>query len=219
MGPNAVLIAEELMSNHSFPSSNARICDLGCGKGLTSLFLAEQTNAHIYACDLWISQEENSERSEALGFSDSITAVNSAAFELPFEEGFFDALVSIDSYHYFGREEGAIDKIAHFVKPGGSILLALPGLKHEITPADMNIFRHSWNEEAMDTIRPLAWWAELLGKSRAIELICLKEMNCHTQAWAEWLASNNEYAQSDRAAMEAGAGKLMNMIAVELKRC
>lgn len=147
MGPNAVLIAAELLASFPLPSSSARICDLGCGKGLTSMFLAEQTNAHIYACDLWVSEVENSERFKALGFSNSITAVNSDAFEIPFGEGFFDVLVSIDSYHYFGRDEGAIDKVAHFVKPGGSILLALPGLKHEIVPDDMDVFRRSWKRE------------------------------------------------------------------------
>ncbi|MGO0943811.1 methyltransferase domain-containing protein [Clostridioides difficile] len=31
------------------------------------------------------------------------------AHELPYAEGFFDAVISIDSYHYFGNKEGFLD--------------------------------------------------------------------------------------------------------------
>lgn len=38
------------------------ILDLGCGKGLTSLILAKETDALIFASDLWIDKKNNETR-------------------------------------------------------------------------------------------------------------------------------------------------------------
>ena len=46
-----------------------KICDLGCGTGLTSMALADRfPNAHIWGCDLWVSEEENRSRFAEMGF-------------------------------------------------------------------------------------------------------------------------------------------------------
>ena len=53
MGPSSIRILEELFSQYSFPfSPNDLILDLGCGKGLTSLVIAKETGAKVYANDL-----------------------------------------------------------------------------------------------------------------------------------------------------------------------
>ena len=63
MGPNSLRILEELLIKHPFTSSaNASVLDLGCGKGLTSLAIANETGAKVYANDLWISAEDNAKR-------------------------------------------------------------------------------------------------------------------------------------------------------------
>ena len=63
MGPNSLRILEELLIKHPFTSSaNASVLDLGCGKGLTSLAIANETGAKVYANDLWISAEDNTKR-------------------------------------------------------------------------------------------------------------------------------------------------------------
>ncbi len=58
MGPNSAVILNELLSKFSLPHQG-NILDLGCGKGLTSIVLAQQTNAKIFALDLWIDAMEN----------------------------------------------------------------------------------------------------------------------------------------------------------------
>ena len=35
-----------------------KILDLGCGKGLTSIFLAKEFGVQVYATDLWITAAE-----------------------------------------------------------------------------------------------------------------------------------------------------------------
>ena len=52
MGPNPMKLTEELMRNHKIPEGS-RICDLGSGQGLTSIFLAKEYGFTVYAADLW----------------------------------------------------------------------------------------------------------------------------------------------------------------------
>ena len=45
MGPNSVRLLAEMLEKCPI-DEGLRILDLGCGKGLTSLFLAKETKAH-----------------------------------------------------------------------------------------------------------------------------------------------------------------------------
>ncbi len=57
MGPNSFRIVEEI-TNGIRIETGSRILDLGCGKGLTSIFLAEKYDSSIFAADLWIDPTE-----------------------------------------------------------------------------------------------------------------------------------------------------------------
>ena len=53
MGPNSARILQELLEK--FPpqlNENDTVLDLGCGKGLTSLIIAKETEAKVFADDL-----------------------------------------------------------------------------------------------------------------------------------------------------------------------
>jgi ubiquinone/menaquinone biosynthesis C-methylase UbiE len=54
------------------------------------------------------------------------------ARSLPFAPEFFDAIVCIDSFPYFGTDDLYLNYVAHFVKPGGPIGVAGAGLVQEI---------------------------------------------------------------------------------------
>ena len=63
MGPSSLIILEELLTKHPLiMNEDKMILDLGCGKGLTSLILAKETNALIFAIDLWIDKKDNEAR-------------------------------------------------------------------------------------------------------------------------------------------------------------
>ena len=63
---------------------NDRILDLGCGTGLTSLIIAKETGAKVFANDLWVSAEENQKRFDRWGVGGQITPVCVDANNLPF---------------------------------------------------------------------------------------------------------------------------------------
>ena len=125
MGPNPIKLEEELLLNNKIPEG-ATVCDLGSGQGLTSVFLAKEYGFTVYAADLWSDPEENRKFFDSLGVArDKLIPVKADAQALPFEKEFFDAVVSTDSYNYFGRDERYLDdKLLPFVKPGGYIYIA-----------------------------------------------------------------------------------------------
>ena len=218
MGPNPLKLTEELLLDHAIPDG-ARVCDLGSGTGLTSVFMAKEYGFTVYAADLWSDPDENRRFFDEMGLDrERIIPVKADANDLPFEREFFDAVVSTDSYNYFGRDEAYLDeRLLPFVKRDGYIYIAVPGMKkdvHDCLPPELLL---SWTPEQLDYIHDIDYWRALVSKSSA-QLVDIREMRSNDEVWADWLAQDNEYARGDRRSMEAGAGKYLNFISIVLKK-
>ncbi|MBI5844560.1 MAG: methyltransferase domain-containing protein [Deltaproteobacteria bacterium] len=127
MGPNALWLLEWLCEKMDF-KPGMRVLDLGCGRALTSVFLAREFGVKVWAADLWIDPDYNWQRVLEAGCGDSICPVRCEAHALPFAKGFFDAVVSIDAYQYFGTDELYLDYLSRFLRPGGQIGVVVAGL-------------------------------------------------------------------------------------------
>ncbi len=136
MGPHPLWLLESLTEVMPI-ESGMRILDLGCGKALTSIFLAKEFGARVWATDLWIDATSNARRdpSEA-GVEDLVTPIHSEAHALPFADGFFDAVVSIDAYQYFGTADLYIGYITRFLRDEGRIGIVVPSLATETRRRD-----------------------------------------------------------------------------------
>ena len=203
MGPNSIRILEELFNKYPLKLTPADlILDLGCGKGLTSLVIAKETGAQVYANDLWVKAEENRERFEKWGVGGQITPSCEDANDLNFDEKIFSALVSIDSYHYFAGQEGFFqEKILPFMKEVGVVLIGIPGMKNEYTGRAEDLVSDWLGEEAYMFKSP-KHWKELIGSHDRIEAVETWEMDCFDKAWSEWLASDHEFAKGDKQHFE-----------------
>jgi cyclopropane fatty-acyl-phospholipid synthase-like methyltransferase len=214
MGPNALKMVEELTLNLDL-QPGMRVLDLGCGKGLTSIFLAKEFGVQVFATDLWITATENYGRFKQVGLDKQIIPIHADANALPYADEYFDAVISVDAYYYFGKNETFMDeKLAPLIKPDGIIALAFPGFKkdiHEHLPPE---FLLSWTAEDLETFHSCEWWSNLFSKSKKIRLDKIGELSCHDESWADWLATDNPYAVKDRPSMAAGTGKYMNLISV-----
>lgn len=218
MGPNPLKLCEELLCGADL-AKGSRVCDLGPGSGITSVMLAREYGFDVYAADLWSDPAENRAFFRRMGVPDGqIHPVEADAAEgLPFEPHFFDAVVSIDSYSYFGRDPRYLgEKLLPFVKPGGRIYLSIPGMVrdcHDALPACLLV---SWTPEQLEYMHDMTWWQAMIGKTPGVVIEDMHQMTCAREAWADWITCENEYARGDRAAIKAGALDYLNTIAVTL---
>ena len=219
MGPNPVKLEEELLLCHAIPEGSV-VCDLGSGQGLTSVFLAKEYGFTVYAADLWSDPAENRRFFDEMGLgSDRIIPVKADAAALPFGREFFDAVVCVDSYNYFGRSADYLDdKLLPFLKSGGYIYIAVPGMKKDLHDDLAPELLLSWSPEQLDYIRDIDYWTGIVSQCRGAEVVAVKEMESNEEAWADWLKQDNEYAVGDRKAMEAGGGKYLNFISIVLRK-
>ena len=136
------------------------VMDLGTGQGITSVLLAKEYGFKVYATDLWSDAEENRKFFAEMGLTDDqIIPVKADATDLKYEKEFFDAVVSTDSYNYFGRDEKYLDeKLLPFVKKGDYIYIVVPGMKkdcHNNIPKELLL---SWTPEQLDYLHDIEYW-------------------------------------------------------------
>ena len=219
MGPNPLKLCEELLAEHQIPAG-ARIMDLGSGEGLTSAFLAKEYGFTVYAADLWSEPESHYPLFEQFGLTrEQCIPVKADANDLPFEKEFFDSVVCVDSYNYFGRDPAYLDeKLLPFVKSGGMIYAAVTGMKQDCHDDIPEVLLRSWNAEQLDYIHDAQWWRNMVSQSRDCEVVSVHEMRSNAEVWADWLRQDNEYAVGDRATMEHGGLDYMNFVAIVLRK-
>ena len=219
MGPNPIKLTAELLMNHHIDEKSV-VCDLGSGQGLTSVFLAKEYGLTVYATDLWSDPQENQKFFDEMKVDrKQLIPVKADAVNLPFEKEFFDAVISIDSYNYFGRDPLYLDQyLLPYVKKGGYVYISIPGMKkdcHDHLPPELLL---SWTPEQLAYMRDIHYWTSLMKQCHSADIISIKEMESHDEVWQDWLEQDNEYAVGDRKSMEAGAGKYLNFIAIVLKK-
>src|SRR5476649_1452501 len=74
MGPQVLWLAEHLSEVLEL-KPGMRVLDLGCGKAISSIFLAKEFGVQVVAADLWIEPSENARRIEAAAVADRIVPV------------------------------------------------------------------------------------------------------------------------------------------------
>jgi len=214
-GPNGIRQAEEL-ATHFTITKDMRILDLGSGMGLSALYLVQEYGAEVFATDLYADPTENYKRFESLGLADKIVPmILDATQPLPFAKRYFDVIFSVGSYNIFGNNEEMLPNLIPYVKKGGYIAIAFPGLKYEFgdnVPPEMQAF---WDvPEVAKTVRGLEWWKDLFRKTEGIEIVNISEMACHDIAWEEYLASIDPCGEDKWTLdmMKAEDGKYFNTI-------
>src|SRR5213593_1614205 len=130
-GANALWLTEWLAAALDL-RTGMRVLDLGCGRASSSIFLRREFGVQVWAADLWFSVSENIQRIRDAGVEDAVFPIHADARSLPFAPDFFDAVVSIDSFVYYGTDDLYLNYLARFVKPGSPVGIAGAGLVQEI---------------------------------------------------------------------------------------
>ncbi len=168
MGSHCLWLTE-LLSQSMNLKPGMRILDLGCGKAISSIFLAKEFDAEVWAYDLWIGANDNWKRVKEAGVQDSVFPIHGNALEMPFADEFFDAVVSINSIWSFGTDENFVDEhLARVVKPSGQIGIVIPGFFNELTETP-EYLKPYWHTD-FDSYHSPAWWRNLWEKAKSIDI-------------------------------------------------
>lgn len=220
MGPNSLRLLDEMLAKYPL-KEGGRVMDLGCGMGITSMFLAKEAKVNVFATDLWISATQNAENFKKWGVDDRIIPIHADANDLPYAENYFDAIVSIDAYHYFAAKKGYMqEKILPYLKKGGVLVIAVPGLKEKPFGEDYEIMME-WFEgdkEAYETFQTREWWVDLIGKGDDFEIVLDIDLDCFDEAWNDWFISGHEYGIKDKRYFDRGMGKYLSFIGFVIRR-
>ena len=162
MGPNALWLVESV-TNRMHLQPGMRVLDLGCGMATSSVFLAQEFGVQVWATDLWIAAKDNWTRIREAGVEDRVFPIHAEAHALPYADGFFDAIVSIDAYQYFGTSETYTATMLRLLKPGGEFGLAVPGLVEEIEEVPPHLEPY-WEPEFW-CFHSAAWWRRHLERT------------------------------------------------------
>ena len=221
MGPNSFRLLDELISRCPEDVKFDRTLDLGCGYALTSLFIANETDAkHVYAFDLWVPATENYTRITANGLADKIIPIHGDAMDMPFAQDYFDSIVSVDSYHYFGCKPGVFaEKILPYVKENGHVMIAIPGLKEQ-PQGDLKQLFETWAEgDDSQLFKTASWWEALL-KDECREQCDIRvlEADCYDIAWQEWFQSGHEFGLRDKEFLDKGLYDILNFLLIYIRK-
>jgi SAM-dependent methyltransferase len=196
MGPHPLWLLEELCENLNL-QPGMKVLDMGCGNGLTSVFLAKEYGVTVFANDLWISATENLRRFEEAGVADRVFPIHAEAHALPYAEGFFDAAVSVDSYNYYGTDETYFPCVfAKLVKAGGQFGIVCPGFTKEFENGYPETLKKFWHED-MFTLHSGAWWRHLWEKTGLVKITACYNMDDPKAAWYPWAEWAKEHLSFD----------------------
>ena len=209
MGPNVLWLAEALSQVMEL-KPGMRVLDMGCGRAISSIFLAKEFGLQVWATDLWIGASENWQRVVTAGLSEQVFPIHAEAHALPFGNDFFDALVSLDAYHYFGTDDLYLGYYARFARPGGQIGIVVPGLRHELTQGLPEHLAPYWQNDFWSFHSP-DWWSSHWRKSGAVEVAYADLVLDGWTHWLKWeevcLAQGYPSNQQEIDMLRADAGR------------
>ncbi len=221
MGPNALWRTEWLCRNMDL-RPGMRVLDMGCGKCLSSVFLAREFGVEVWANDLWIKANDNWQRIREAGLADRIVPIHAEAHSLPYAEEFFDAIVSVDSYIYYGTDDLYLNYFRKFIKPGGQIGIAVPGLMQDFNGPLPEHLKPFWGQDCWSW-HTTEWWRRLWDRTGLVDIEVADTM---PDGWRHWLqfykarqvAGERKPNSWDLEVMQADQGKYVALIRLIARR-
>lgn len=193
-----------------------RVLDMGCGKALTSIFLAKEFGVTVLANDLWISQDENWERICEAGVENLVFPIKGEAHNLPYAKNFFDAIICINSFQFYGTSDTYLsDYMAHLLRPNGEFGLVVWGPDKEFNKKVSGDMEKSWWPDFY-YFHSLDWWQWHFEKTKLFELVRGDDMSGDgiwiTKQWAKVMDKydelhNNEVMRWNRMVMKRNSSQ------------
>ncbi len=137
-------------------------------------------------------------------------------------EEFFDAIVCIDAYTYFGTDDIYLNRLVKFVKPGGKIGIVVAGLTQNFdgpVPDHLTRVQKSgvsfWSDDLW-TFHTAEWWRNHWGRTNLVDVELADAMPDGCNYWARsdhaLHVAKTDIFPSDAEAFEADQGRYIGLI-------
>jgi cyclopropane fatty-acyl-phospholipid synthase-like methyltransferase len=211
-GANPLWLAEWLTNKMNL-KRGMRVLDLGCGRAMSSIFLHREFGVEVWAVDLWVSASENLERIRDAGVGQHVFPLNADARHLPFAEKFFDAIISIDSFFYYGTDDLYLPAIMRFLKPGGYIAIAGAGTVVELNGV-LPMHLQKWWTPDLWCLHSAGWWKQHWDRTGFVDILLADTMEEGWQHWLKWHLSIAPDNKAEIDAVEEDAGRYIGYVRV-----
>jgi len=211
-GANALWLTEWLAEALDL-RPGMRVLDLGCGLAMSSVFLRREFEVQVWATDLWFSAANNLQRVRDAGVDDGVFPIHADARALPFAPEFFDTVVSIDSFVYYGTDDLYLNYLARFLKPGGVLGIAGAGVMQEIDGAVPDHLR-SWWEPSMSCLHSAPWWRRHWERTGILDIAVADTLPDGWQLWRDWQEVVAPHNTVEIEAVEADGGRYLGYVRV-----
>jgi SAM-dependent methyltransferase len=134
---------------------------------------------------LWINATENLQRIRDAGVAERVFPLHADARSLPFAGSFFDAVLCVDAFSYFGTDSLYLNYLAHFVKPGGQIGMAGAGLVREMDGPAPRHLKDAWTQDFW-SLHSAAWWRQHWERTGIVDIEIADTMPDGWRVWLEW---------------------------------
>jgi cyclopropane fatty-acyl-phospholipid synthase-like methyltransferase len=215
-GANSLRLTEWLAEKLEF-RAGMRVLDLGCGRAASSIFLNREFGVQVWGTDLWFDASENLRRIRDAGAENGVFPIHAEARSLPFATEFFDAIVSIDSFVYYGTDDHYLNYLARFLKPGGAIGIAGSGLMQEIE-GDVPEHLRPWWEPGVWSLHSAAWWKRHWEKTGIVTVEIADKLPECWREWLEWQRTVCPENTTEIQAVETDAGEYLGYVRVVGRR-
>ena len=105
-----------------------KVLDLGCGAGWASRLLAHMVGGgerpgQVVGLDV---SDEMIRRARANSAElDNVLFIVGSALQIPWEENFFDKVLSVESFYYYGDQDRALDELFRVLAPKGELYILI----------------------------------------------------------------------------------------------
>lgn len=192
-----------------------RVLDMGCGKAIDAIFLAKEFGVQVWANDLRISPTSNWQRICQAGAEGLVYPIQAEAHALPYAEGFFDAILSVNSLQCYGTDDLYLgEHLGKLLRPGGRIGIVVPGLLRQLNGVVPGHLQPFW-EPGFWAWHTADWWRRHWDRSGLVE-VELADALPGADGWKLWLRWQE--AMDRVGLIEADRGRYISYIRVVARR-
>jgi cyclopropane fatty-acyl-phospholipid synthase-like methyltransferase len=210
MGSNPLWMTEWLCDRLEL-KPGMRVLDLGCGYAASSIFLAREFGVQVWATDLWVPASDNWQRIQDAKLADKVFPLHAEARSLPYAAEFFDAIIAVDCYPYFGTDDLYLNYLVQFVKPGGQIGIVGAGLIEEMPTPVPEHLREFWTQDVW-ALHSVGWWRRHWERTGLVEIQNAETMSDGWKLWSTWHHRAAPYNKTEIQAVEVDAGRHLGYI-------